>query len=210
MSTRRIRGLIIAGIGLALILVGGVTTAEFRYRLSPTRLVIEPNNLLVTDDEQHIVVGSGKGKVQVYGPERRVSASWTLVDAGQPFRLALADGRIQVATLDGTMLRERDLDGELVRETEDAGAYERIGGANERAYTTPAGVRFRIEEGRILRTGPDGRDEIMVDGFADHSAMTAQMVVMGVCMFAGAGLLIGGFLSTGRRAVAAGSVAGGE
>lgn len=200
METRRIRGLAVAGIGLVLIVAGGIQTAQFRYRLSPTRLVIEPNNLLVTADEQNVVVGSGQGKVQVYGPEGRVSAAWRLPDASAPFRMALEGDRVQVAIADDPTLRVHGLDGELLSEVDDAGAYARIGEANERAYTTPAGVRYRIDEGRILRTASDGGEVVLVDGFADHSAMTGQMVWMGACMFAGAGLLIVGFLSTGRRA----------
>lgn len=200
MQPHQKRGLLISALGLICMLAGGVSVADFRYRIAPARFLVEPMNLVVTPDEANIVVGSRFEKLQVFEPNGRTRSTWALPTDGGPFRLALpADDRIQVATAKNGLLLEYDLGGELISERADAGAYERLGPEHERAFTTPSGTRYRLDGGRLIRDG-SGAEEVLVNGFATHGTMTRHMIVMGLSMLVGVLMLIGGFISTGRRA----------
>ena len=114
------------------------------------------------------------------------------------FRLALANGeRILVATRETGLLLEYDFAGELLSEREDSEAYERIGPDHELGFTAPSGTQYLIEDGRVLRATSE-RQTVIVNGFASHEAITYRMVAMGLCLFFGVLMLIGGFVTTGR------------
>jgi hypothetical protein len=194
---------LISALGLALMAAGGLTTAEFRYRIAPSRFLVQPMNVVATLDESHVIVGSMFAKLNVFDRNGRVQHAWQLPTDGGAFRIALAaDDRVQVATEKTGRLLEYDLTGTLLEEREDAAAYARIGDAHELGFTASSGNQYLIDGGRILRSGPDA-DEVLVNGFADHAAITLRMILMGAGLFLGVILLIGGFVSTGRRGSAA-------
>ena len=198
MQPHQKRGLVIAAIGLITMLSGGFAASDFRYRIAPGRFLVNPMNITATADESRIVVGSMFTKLHVFDADGRLQAAWQLPTAAGAFRLALANGeRILVATRETGMLLEYDFAGELLSERQDREAYERIGPEHELGFTAPTGTQYLIEDGRVLRATSE-RQIVIVNGFASHEAITYRMIAMGICLFFGVLMLIGGFVSTGR------------
>jgi hypothetical protein len=198
MQAHQKRGLAISAIGLTAMLLGGVSAADFRYRIAPGRFMVAPMNIVTNADESRIVVGSMWAKVHVLDANGRPQARWQLPRQGDPFRIALpSDDRIQVATQQDGLLLEYDMAGELLTESADLEAYQRIGPANEREFTAASGARYWLDGGRILRSQA-GAETVLVDGFASHQAITLRLIGMALALFGGAFMLVAGFVSTGR------------
>ncbi len=198
MQPHQKRGIVIAAIGLIAMLSGGITASDFRYRIAPSRFLVNPMNISATADGSRIVVGSMFTKLHVFDADGRLQAAWQLPTDAGAFRLALAKGeRILVATRETGFLLEYDFAGELLSEREDSQAYERIGPDHELGFTAPSGTRYLIKDGRVLRATSE-RTSVVVNGFASHEAITYRMIAMGLCLFFGVLMLIGGFVSTGR------------
>lgn len=192
-------GLLLSAIGLAAMLWGGLATADFRQRIAPGRFIVEPMNVVATPDGSRIVLGSMFVKLNVLDARGRIQAAWTLPTEGGPFRIELVgEEEIRVAPRETGMLHEYDLTGKLLREREDADAFERIGPDHEHGFTTPSGTQYLIEGGRVLRASSE-QETVVVEGFASHSDITTRMISMGLALYLGVGLLVGGMVMTGRR-----------
>lgn len=200
MQSHQKRGIALAALGLAAMLLGGVSAANFRYRIAPARFMVNPMNIATSADESRIVVGSMYAKLHVLDSNGRPQVHWRIPTEGGPFRFVLADDEhIRVAPRETGMLLVYDFAGELLDEREDPAAYERIGPDHETGFTAASGVQYLIDGGRILRAGPEA-ETVLVDGFVSHEAITLRMIGMGVALFGGALLLVGGFISTGKPA----------
>jgi hypothetical protein len=198
MQPHQKRGVLIAAMGLVVMLAGGFTASDFRYRIAPSRFLVQPMNIATTPDELQIVVGSMFSKLHVLDPEGRIQAAWQLPTDGGPFRVALAaDDRIRVATLETGLLLEYDFAGELIEEREDAEAYERFGPEHEHGFTAPSGTQYLLEDGHVLRATSESQT-ILLNGFANHEAITLRVIGMGLALFLGVLMLVGGFVTTGR------------
>jgi hypothetical protein len=198
MQPHQKRGLVIASIGLITMLAGGLAASDFRHRIAPGRFMVNPMNITATADESRIVVGSMFSKLHVFDADGRLMAAWQLPTEGGAFRVALAKGeRIRVATRETGLLLEYDFAGELLSEREDSEAYERIGPDHELGFTAASGTQYLLEDGLVVRATSE-QQTVLVNGFASHEAITVRMIVMGISLFVGVLMLVGGFVSTGR------------
>ena len=198
MQAHQKRGLAISALGLTMMLLGGFSTAKFRYQIAPSRFIVNPMNIETNVDESRIVVGSMFAKVHVLDAEGRPQAHWQIPTEGGRFRLSLAsDDRIHVGTRETGLLLEYDFSGELLSESEDSEAYERIGPEHELGFTAASGTQYLLEEGQIVRARGEV-ETVLVDGFANHEAITLRMIGMGLSLFVGVLLVVGGFVSTGK------------
>ena len=205
MEAHQKRGLALSALGLALLLAGGSSAADIRYRLSPARFVVKPMALAISPDESRIFVGASSVMLHVVDTTGRIETDWKLPTEGGAFRLKVGgDGRIRVATSKTGLVIEYALDGTELSRAEDAEAFERFGALPAEGIAAPSGNRYAIEGGTVVRVTPQGR-EVVVNGFASHHAMTGQLARAGLCLFGGVALVIAGIVGTGRRATAAAS-----
>ena len=200
MEAHQKRGVALSALGLALLLGGGSSAADIRYRLSPARFIVNPMALAVAPDESRIFLGSSSVMLHAIDASGRIENDWQLPTDGGPFRVAVGtDGRVRVATAATGLVLEYAADGTELARTEDSGAFESFQAVPADGVAAESGNRYAIEAGALVRITPQGR-EVVVNGFASHRAMTAQLALAGVCLFGGVVLVITGIVATGRRA----------
>lgn len=203
MEAHQKRGLALSALGLALLLGGGSSAADIRYRLSPARFVVKPMALAVSPDESRIFVGSSSVMLHVVAADGRIEAEWMLPTEGGAFRLEAADdGRIRVATSKTGLVVEYALDGTELSRSEDTAAFESFEPPSAEGIVAPSGNRYAIADGTVVRVTPQGH-EVIVNGFASHHAMTGQLALAGLSLFGGVLLVIAGIVATGRPATGA-------
>jgi hypothetical protein len=187
----------VAAAGLLLLVTGAWALAQLRISLAHGPMLREPFGVAVAPDGA-LLVGVAAARVHVYAADGRFVRSFRVPPPSARFRLRAQDaGRVEVATADGRLL-ELALDGTLVSERSDAGAYARFGAANDAAAEGPGGERYALRAGALARVEPAPARLIApalrwpLAGFADF------LPAIALALGCGAAGLIGGVAATGR------------
>lgn len=184
MNARRRRlGLLASATGLVLLLLGGYEAAGLRARLSPSSLLIGAQSVVASVDGR-VFVGSNLSRVHVYSAEGKPLYGFEV--EGTDFEL-LVEGadRLRIARSDGTS-GFVNLQGEPIPASPPV------------ASPPPADTGLRIDGGDVVRI-TDGARRVLVRGYSSHDHMLFHTLAVGVALFAGGLLLVGGMLATGRR-----------
>ena len=205
---RRRLGLVVAAAGLLALALGGLQAADLRNRLGPSRLLIGATAVVAAPDGTLLVAAPVFSRVHVFDASGRPLRAWQVPAEGGSFRFALAaPNRLLVAPERGGTLLEYDLQGELLRRSPRAGAYDELAREDERRFVAEDGTRYAIEEGRIVR-GRGSEQRVLVEGFPDHGALNRAMAQVVALLLVGAVALLGGILATAKRAPPAPETAG--
>lgn len=118
-------------------------------------MLVSPAGLAV-GPEGSVLVGIDASRVHVYDAEGRFLRAFDVPDASGPFRLRIPGAnRVQVASARTGERIELDLAGNVLARTPDAQAWERFGPEGDLEATGPAGERYSIESGGLVRMRPE-------------------------------------------------------
>lgn len=154
---RRLFAWLLLAAGLAGLVVGSLAGAQLQRSMSFGVPLAAPSSLAV-DADGRVYAGTGVDRIQVYGADGRFLRGWSLDRGAGPARVRVAaPGRIEVATARSGRLHVFDRDGRLLETRIDADAFARFGPAQDHAAEGPAGTRYALEEGALVRTAPPPR-----------------------------------------------------
>jgi len=200
-ARRNTIGIAIAAVGLLLVVVGAWALAQLRVSLAHGPMLREPFGVAVAPDGA-LLVGVGGARVHVYAADGRFVRSFPVPSPGARFRLRAPDaGGVEIATEDGRLLA-LDLEGALVSERNDAGAWERFGAAGDSGASAPSGERYALREGALLRVGPPPARLIAPALRWPLACFAGFLPAIALVLGAGVVGLIGGVASTSRTRAA--------
>lgn len=178
-----------SALGLCLLLAGGHEAAELRVRMAPGSLLIDARQAVSAPDGR-IFVASRLARVHRYDAEAKPLGGFQVPTPH--FRLYVAGpDRLLVVPDQGKPLAF-DFEGLPA----DDPTRAELAAAAAAAASDSA---LRVENGDVL-SAASGRERVLIRGFASYGTLWTRVFLAGLCLFAGGLLLVGGVLSTGRRA----------
>lgn len=170
--------------GLCLLVFGAREAASLRARLTPASLLIGAQSAVEAPDGT-LFVGSDLARVHVYTRDGLPVRGFEVPIDRFALRLAPPD-RLWLVPETGAPLAF-DLEGNPV-ET----------GAAASPPPDPAGAALRIRDGDVVE-GDAGSTRVRVHGYETHMDMLVHTLAVGLALFSGGALLLGGMVATGRR-----------
>lgn len=150
---RRRLGQVLLAIGCGLLVLGAWSAAQYRLLDARAPFFSRPFGLAVARDGT-LYVGANLSQVHAYDPEGAPLRGWSVPSAGGPFRLRLADDRLEVAPARTGELLVYDLAGNRISATPDPAAYERLGDDHDRRAETAGGLVYELAPEGLVRTAP--------------------------------------------------------
>lgn len=146
MSTNRSRGpsAAVLGLGLALLILGSWSGAQYRQMTLFSPFFYSPSGLAVSSDGE-ILVGVQDSRIHIYNEAGRFLRGWGVAPEQGPIRMrALGDGGVEVVRQASDTVSVYDAKGELLEAREDATAFEALGSERDRQVIGSGGDVFQI------------------------------------------------------------------
>ena len=155
------RSLGVIGIGLALLILGSWSGAQFRRATLFSPFFFAPSGLALSPDGE-ILIGVQASRIHLYDDQGRFLWGWGVSPEGGPIRMqSLGPSGVEVARQDQDTVSLYDYKGNLTEEREDPAAFEALGADHDRRIETPSGVLFEMGPAGLYRVAEGQRQPIV-------------------------------------------------
>lgn len=199
MSTYRSRwkAFAVLGLGLALLLFGSWSGAQYRYSTLFSPFFFSPSGMALSP-EGAVLVGVQDSRIHIYRDDGIFVSGWGLspIDGAIRLRTQGMDG-VEIARQGDDTVSLYDYRGGLLEAREDPGAFEAFGSEHDRRIPGLSGEAFEIgPNGLSFISGEQSRLIVSVPKWPLSLFGSAPMIPVALVMTVGALLILVGALMT--------------